>query len=211
MRVVHWGMVPYSEALQRQKSLLDDVIAGAEPVLVTCEHPPTLTFGRASNEKNIFLPRETLLEKGFALVDVDRGGDVTLHAPGQLVVYPVMDLKGMGRDITAYLHKLEQACVDFLKDFGIVAKGDDGRRGVWVGERKIASIGIGVSRWVTYHGIGINISTDLGLFKVIRPCGLDVAMTSVKALTGQAPRMDDAARLFSEKFKRVLNGQYYSS
>ncbi|MFH0754706.1 MAG: lipoyl(octanoyl) transferase LipB [Candidatus Omnitrophota bacterium] len=206
MRVIHWGMVDYRVALERQKSLVADVAGGAEPVVVTCEHPLTITLGRRYDEKNIFLSREILRQKGFDVLPVDRGGDVTLHAPGQLVIYPVVDLKRMGRDVGVYLQKLEQACVDFLKDFGIVAKGDNTRRGVWVGPLKVASIGIGVSRWVTYHGVGVNITTDLELFKVIRPCGLDIGMTSVKMITARAPSMDEAAAMFSEHCVRIMNG-----
>ncbi|MBF0330634.1 MAG: lipoyl(octanoyl) transferase LipB [Candidatus Omnitrophica bacterium] len=206
MRVIHLGLIDYDQALLKQKALVREVIGGGASAVVTCEHPAVLTLGRAHEERNIFLSREALQRQGFKVISVDRGGDVTLHGPGQLVVYPIVDLKFMGRDITAYLHKLEQACVDFLKDFGIVAKGDDRRRGVWVGSRKIASIGIGVSRWVTYHGIAVNISTDLELFKVIRPCGLDVSMTSIMELKGQSPSMDAAAKLFSDHFLRAVNG-----
>ena len=145
------------------------------------------------------------------MVAADRGGDVTLHAPGQLVAYPILDLKTMGRDLGVYLRKLEQASVDFLLDFGIVAQGDNDRRGVWVGRSKIASIGIGVSHWVTYHGVGLNMTTDLELFKLIRPCGLDVAMTSVKKLTGKAPSMSVAAQKFAGHFLRVFDEKDNSS
>ncbi len=206
MRIIHWGMIDYKESLSRQRMLVREVIDGAPSAVVFCEHPLTLTLGRAFKEKNFLYSRAELVRRGFSICMADRGGDVTLHAPGQLVVYPVMDLRRVGRDITAYLHKLEQACVDFLKDFDIVAKGDDDRRGVWVGSRKIASMGIGVSRWVAYHGIGINISTDLELFKAIRPCGLDVAMTSLKELTGRSLSMDVAALLFAEKSIKVFDG-----
>lgn len=171
----------------------------------------TLTLGRSAHRQNIIASPHELLFRGVKLISADRGGDVTLHAPGQLVAYPVMDLKTMGRDLGVYLQKLEQTCVDFLLDFGIVAQGDEDRRGVWVGRCKIASIGIGVSRWVTYHGVGLNVSTDLGLFRLIRPCGLDVAMTSVKKLTGQAPSMAVAAGKFADHFLRVCSEQDHSS
>jgi len=211
MQVIQCGLIEYERALQMQKDLVREVVAGAPGVLLLCEHPATLTLGRTYHQQNILAPREELVRRGVAVVKADRGGDVTLHAPGQLVAYPVVDLKTMGRDLGVYLRKLEQASVDFLLDFGIVAQGDDSRRGVWVGRSKIASIGIGVSRWVTYHGVGINMTTDLRLFGLIRPCGLDVAMTSVKELTGKAPSMSVAAQRFAGHFIRVLHDTDHSS
>ncbi len=211
MRVVHCGLVAYDAALQLQKDLVREVVAGGPSVLLLCEHPLTLTLGRAAKVHNILASKEELSRRGVVLVPADRGGDVTLHAPGQLVAYPVMDLKTMGRDLGVYLRKLEQATVDFLLDFGIVAQGDNDRRGVWVGQAKIASIGIGVSRWVTYHGVGVNITTDLDLFRLIRPCGLDVGMTSVKKLTGQAPSMSVAAEKFAVHFLKAFHDKDHSS
>jgi lipoate-protein ligase B len=201
---MHWGLVPYDEALRRQKALMREVIAGEPGALVLCEHPLTLTLGRASHEANLLWPREELARRGYALIEADRGGDVTLHAPGQLVVYPIIDLRLAQRDLGAYLDKLGQASVDFLADFGIVAESVKDRRGVWVGAAKIASIGIGVSRWVTYHGVAVNINNDLSLFRAIRPCGLDVAMTSVAQLTGQAVLVVRAAENFADHFLRVF-------
>ena len=211
MRVIQAGLIEYTKALEVQKDLVRGVQAGGEDVLLLCEHPATLTLGRATRPQNILAPREELVRRGVAVAEADRGGDVTLHAPGQLVAYPVMDLKRRGRDLGAYLRKLEQASVDFLADFGIVAQGDDSRRGVWAGRAKIASIGIGVSRWVTYHGVGVNVTTDLTLFRLIRPCGLDVAMTSVKELTGRAPAMADAAEGFVQHFSRIFHDEDRSS
>ncbi len=205
LEVLQWGLISHGEAMKRQKELVRAIVAGGPSTLVLCEHPVTLTLGRASHERNLLLPLEELERRGFCVAHVDRGGDVTLHAPGQLVVYPVVDLKAMGRDLGAYLRKLEQASVAFLRDFDIVARGDEGRRGVWVGDEKIASIGIGVSRWVTYHGVAVNIATDLSLFKVIRPCGLDVRMTSVEQLTGQGISMALAAEKFTGHCLRIFN------
>ncbi len=211
MRVIHAGLIEYTKALELQKDLVREVQAGCEGVLLLCEHPAILTLGRASHADNILVPQNELARRGVTVVEADRGGDVTLHAPGQLVVYPILDLKTMGRDLGVHLRKLEQATVDFLLDFGIVAQGDDSRRGVWVGRFKIASIGIGVSRWVTYHGVGVNIKTDLDLFKLIRPCGLDVAMTSVKALTGRELSMVAAADKFAGHCLRVFYDKDHSS
>ena len=215
MRVIYGGLVEYQRALERQKDFVREVRSGAEDVLFMCEHPAVLTLGRAYHRENILASYEFLAARGVSVVEVDRGGDVTLHAPGQLVVYPVLELKSRGRDLGVYLQKLEQATVDFLLDFGIVAQGDNDRRGVWVagsrGRCKIASIGIGVSHWVTFHGVGLNISTDLALFKLIRPCGLDVAMTSVKELTNQSPLMPLAAEKFADKFLKVFDDTDHSS
>ncbi len=210
MRVIHCGLVEYKKALDLQKDFVREVAAGAPGVLLLCEHPVTLTLGRASHPHNVLVARDELLRRDIAVVEADRGGDVTLHTPGQLVAYPILDLKTMGRDLGVYLRKLEQASVDFLLDFGIVAQGDKDRRGVWVGRRKIASIGIGVSHWVTYHGIGMNITTDLNLFKLIRPCGLDVTMTSVKELTGRELLMPVAAEKFADRFLEVFDDKDHS-
>jgi lipoate-protein ligase B len=211
MQVIHCGLMEYERGLQLQKEFVREVAAGAPGVLLLCEHPVTLTLGRTYHQQNILATHDELVSRGVAVVAADRGGDVTLHAPGQLVAYPILDLKTMGRDLGIYLRKLEQASVDFLLDFGIVAQGDDDRRGVWVGRSKIASIGIGISHWVTYHGVGLNIMTDLELFKLIRPCGLDVTMTSLKKLTGRSPSMAVAAEKFAYHCLRVFNDKDHSS
>jgi lipoate-protein ligase B len=126
-----------------------------------------------------------LERRGIDLLRIDRGGEVTLHAPGQLVIYPILRLERFHQDLKDYLLKLEELVIDLLRDFGIVANGLAGNRGVWVGERKIASIGIGVKRWVSFHGLALNVNTDLKLFTLIRPCGLTVEMTSLNQLLGR--------------------------
>ena len=203
-RVVNWGSIEYGEALKRQRTLAQEVVSGGPQTLVLCEHPTVITLGRTYQEKNLFLSREALASRGIQVVAIDRGGDVTLHAPGQLVAYPIIDLKRSHLGLRQFLQNLEQVAVDFLGSFAIVAQGDDNRRGVWVHGRKIASIGISVSRWVTYHGIALNISTDLENFKLIRPCGLDVRMTSLEELTGREIGVDDAKQDFTEHFLRVF-------
>lgn len=204
-RIENWGMIDYSEALRRQKKTVREVVSGGPQTLVLCEHPPVITLGRTYQEKSLLLSCEKLAQQGVGVVTVDRGGDVTLHAPGQLVAYPIIDLKRAGLGLRGYLQNLEQVAVDFLKSFGIVAQGNDDRRGVWVAQKKIASIGIGVTQWVTYHGMAVNLSTDLSYFQLIRPCGLDVQMTSVKELTGSAPDMTEAGSAFAEHFLKVLS------
>jgi lipoate-protein ligase B len=213
MRIIYCGLIEYERAMKLQKDFVREVMAGAPGALLLCEHPKTLTLGRAYHQQNILVHSDELLCHGVTVVSADRGGDVTLHAPGQLVAYPIVDLKHRGRDLTVYLRKLEQTCVDFLLDFGIVAEQGEGTRarGVWVGGAKIASIGIGVSHWVTYHGIGVNMTTDLELFKLIRPCGLDVAMTSVKKLTGLSSSMSVVSEKFAGHFLRVFDAKNHSS
>jgi lipoyl(octanoyl) transferase len=204
VQIIDLGCISYRDALLRQKEQVRIVAEGGSDVLFMCEHPLTITLGRKTKQENIFFPEAELIRLGYAVVKADRGGDVTLHMPGQLVVYPVIGLKRKGWDIISYLHHLEQAVVDFLESFGIVAKGDDERRGVWIGHDKVASIGIGISRWVTFHGVAVNISNDLSAFRVIRPCGLDVRMTSVEVATGITVDRPSAVRALTRSFQKVF-------
>ena len=189
--VEDWGVIDYLEGYERQRKLVDEVIAGAAGRLIFCEHPPVLTLGRMTKEDSLLYTREAIEELGIQVHTIDRGGDVTLHAPGQMVVYVILDLDRYGRHLKVYLEKLEQVAVDLLKDFGILAISIPGKRGVFVGPEKIASIGVGVRKWVTYHGIGINVNTDLTLFRLIRPCGLDVRMTSIQKILNNRPITDN--------------------
>jgi lipoate-protein ligase B len=203
-RISHWGLIDYGVALQRQQMLVKEVADGTDATVVLCEHPQVITLGQKSHENNLLLSRDDLAQRGFKIILVDRGGDVTLHAPGQLVLYPILDLRRVGIDLKSYLRGLEQVAVDLLADFGIVAAGSEDRRGVWVGNSKIASIGIGVKRWVTYHGMSVNVSTDLELFKAIRPCGLDVQMTSIEKIIGSAPSMTEVMAGVEKHFQKVF-------
>ena len=126
---------------------------------------------------------------------------MTLHAPGQLVVYPIFNLNRRGKDLRVYMEALEEVAVDLLKNFGILAISISGKRGVFVGPDKIVSIGVGVRKWVTYHGLGINVNTDLSLFKLIRPCGLDVRMSSMQKIKGHVIDMQDVKLKTIEQFQ----------
>jgi lipoate-protein ligase B len=179
-----WGLIGYLEAYQRQKDLVNRVIAGESPRLILCEHPAVLTMGRMTKPENLLWTTESIKAQGVDVISVDRGGDVTLHAPGQLVAYPIMNLSDRGRDLKVFLEELEQVVIDLLREFDILAGSINGQRGVWAGKDKIASIGIGVRKWVSYHGLGLNVNTDLKLFRMIRPCGLNVDMTSMEKLKG---------------------------
>ena len=170
-RVEDLGLVDFEDARACQKVQVARVRAGSRPVLLLCEHPAVITLGRLAQEKNILVSRETLERKGVQVVSTDRGGDVTLHAPGQLVAYPILPLARWKKDLHWYLAQLEQVAIDLLMSFGIVANRIPGKTGVWTDSCKIVSIGVGVRQWVTYHGLGINVDLDMALFDLINPCG----------------------------------------
>jgi len=176
------GTIPYAEALELQRAVAADRISGkiAEDVLLLMEHPPVVTLGRSSKDAHLTASSELLQLRGVELFEVERGGDVTFHGPGQLVGYPIMDLKRHKQDLHWYLRTVEQALIDALETLGIAAGRNSGYTGVWTGGRKIASIGVHARDWVTWHGFALNVSTDLSFFDLIVPCGIkDVAMTSV--------------------------------
>ncbi len=175
------GRVPYGEALDLQRRLADDRIAGAIPdTLVLLEHPPVITLGRGTRASSLPLPPDVLRARGIDVFEIERGGDVTYHGPGQLVGYPILDLHGLTPDLHWYLRQLEEALIRALAAFGVPAERNPGYTGVWTRGRKIASIGIHVRQWVTWHGFALNVTTDLSAFDLIVPCGIrDVVMTSI--------------------------------
>ena len=180
--VVWLGLVPYGEALELQRRLALDRIAGRlnQDRLLLVEHPPVVTMGRTSQAGHV------LRSDGLDVFEVERGGDVTYHGPGQLVGYPILNLAGFRRDLHWYLRTLEQALIDALATLGIPAHRHAGFTGVWTGGRKIASIGVHVKQWVTWHGFALNVSTDLQAFDRIVPCGIaGVEMTSVEREGGR--------------------------
>src|SRR5262249_29216316 len=155
--------------------------------LLLLEHPPVLTAGRGTGEGSVIADPATLTRLGLEVVPVSRGGDVTWHGPGQLVGYPICALAAHGYDLHRFLRGIEQGLIDSLKRFGIEAHRIEGRTGVWIGALKLASIGIAVRRWVSYHGFALNVSPDLSDFQLIHPCGYrDVRMTSMRELLGGA-------------------------
>src|SRR5205809_748752 len=175
------GLVPYAEALAWQRALAQDRIDGrlAHDVLLLLEHPAVVTLGRNAHAGHVLEPQ------GVEVFESERGGDVTLHAPGQLVGYPIVDLTGHKPDLHWYLRTLEQALIDALGRLGIAAERNPGYTGVWTRGRKIASIGIHVKQWVTWHGFALNVTNDLTQFERIVPCGIPgVEMTSVERETG---------------------------
>src|SRR3989338_1370558 len=198
------GLIDYDAAYRIQKESVARVLSGGAQVLLLCEHPTVITLGRLAQETNI-LNAEAIRHQGIRVIPIDRGGDVTLHAPGQLVVYSILNLAQSNRDLRLYMHKLEQVTIALLKSFGIVANRISGKTGVFVGTDKLVSLGIGVRKWVTYHGLGINVNTDLKLFDLVKPCGLDVRMTSMARIKGEAVEMDEVKKRLVEYFRKEFN------
>ena len=193
---MHLGRVPYAEALALQQRVRAARQAGAIPdTVLLLEHPPVYTRGRRSDPGELPFGEDWYAERGIEVVDVERGGKVTFHGPGQLVAYPIVAVS----DVMAFVERLERVMVDALREEGVEARGRaaDGRdfTGVWVGERKIGSIGLHISHGVTMHGLSLNVGGDLTPFEWIVPCGLGgVAMTSVQAETGRTERLDCVRR-----------------
>ncbi|MEA2723231.1 MAG: lipoyl(octanoyl) transferase [Gemmatimonadales bacterium] len=204
--VVHdLGQRGYAEVLELQRRLCRQRIAGEsdEDVLLLVEHDPVVTLGRGTRAESLPLPRAELERRGVEVFEVERGGDVTFHGPGQLVGYPVVDLRQHREDLHWYLRRLEAGLVAALGRLGVEAGPNPGLTGVWTGGRKIASIGIHVKQWVTFHGFALNVSTDLSYFDLIVPCGIkDVTMTSVAAELGRA----DSVALWEEARHEVIAG-----
>jgi lipoate-protein ligase B len=195
------GLVDYLNALSWQETLVKErALGGGHDTLLLLEHPPVFTLGRGADERNILTPRQTPVYR------VGRGGDVTFHGPGQLVGYPIIDLTAHGRDVHAYLRTLEAVLIDVLAEYGVQAQRNPGFTGVWIGEQKIASIGIGVRRWITYHGFALNVEPDLSFFADIVPCGLTgVRMTSMAECLGHPIDLTTVKIRVAERFARRLH------
>ena len=205
--VSHLGPTPYREGLALQQALVDARAAGRAPDrLLFPDHPPVLTIGRSPSAGSVVASPEALRQAGIEVFEVARGGDVTWHGPGQLVGYLILDLEAQGRDLHRFLRDIEQGLIDALAGWGIEAGREPGRTGVWSRGEKIASIGIAVRRWVSYHGFALNVAPDLRFFDLIHPCGLrGIQMTSVaKRLGNEAPSLADARDAVASEMARVL-------
>jgi lipoate-protein ligase B len=204
---------PYEDVLQLQREVARARLERRidRDVLLLVEHPPVVTTGRSTDSAHLIANPEELARRGVALHDIERGGDVTYHGPGQLVGYPIYDLHEHTQDLHWYLRQLEGALIAALGGLGIDAERNEGLTGVWTGGRKIASIGIHVKQWVTWHGFALNVTTDLSAFDLIVPCGIDdVTMTSVQRELGERTPRDIWARTidqvvlgFAETFDQV--------
>jgi lipoyl(octanoyl) transferase len=206
--IVPLGRMGYGEALELQRSVARSRIAGeiVEDVLLLVEHPPVVTLGRTAKGRHVVASPEFLRARGVEVFEVERGGDVTFHGPGQLVGYPIIDLKRHRLDLHWYLRQVEEALIRSLAEYGIPAERHSGYTGVWTRGRKIASIGVHARDWVTWHGFALNVATDLSWFDLIVPCGIDgVIMTSMARETDRpqltvAAVEEPIARSFGEVF-----------
>jgi lipoyl(octanoyl) transferase len=203
------GLVPYEEGLELQKRLVEERKAGLIPdQLLLLQHPPVITLGaKVRNDRSHVLATGPELDRaGVALFEAGRGGDVTYHGPGQLVGYPILDLRPDRCDVHRYVRDLEQMLIDAVADFGLTAGRAEGLTGAWVGRDKLAAIGVRISRWVTSHGFALNVTTDLSHFDLIVPCGIaDRGVTSLGRLLGRDVPMHEVVEAVVRGFGRTFD------
>lgn len=198
------GRVEYGAALALQRELVERRKRGEIcDQLVIVEHPHVITLGRTGRMGHLLASEEALRRAGVSFYPTDRGGDITYHGPGQVVGYPILDLKEWKRDVVAYVRALEQTLIDALAEFGVAARREPGQTGVWTEAGKIAAIGVHISRWVTSHGFALNVTTDLSYFRYIVPCGLSAPVVSTAALGVEATREEVVAAI-ARNFARVF-------
>jgi lipoate-protein ligase B len=204
-RVWRPGRVNYRDAQISQVDLVERRLHWTHDLLILLEHPPVITLGRNTNRNNLLWDQGTLHAAGIECVPSHRGGDITLHGPGQLVGYPIVDLNHYRKDLHRYLRRLEEVLIRTLADFDLAGETLTGKTGVWVEGRKIASIGIAVRRWISYHGFALNIDNDLTVFEAIIPCGLpDVTMTSMSRELDRPVDKDRVAGSLISHFGTVM-------
>jgi lipoate-protein ligase B len=200
------GIVAYQDAWDMQQRIAAGVREGGGDVLILLQHPPTYTLGARGKTEHLLLSQEAYLSRGATVHRTDRGGDVTFHGPGQVVGYPIVNIRARGAGPVSYVRALEAMLIDVLGRFGIEAGRSERNAGVWVGDAKIAAIGVRVSRGVTTHGFALNVNTDLSYFEHIVPCGLaDASVTSIQALTGETFDIGDVEMEVAGAFARTFD------
>ena len=208
MDVRRLGLVDYQAALDLQKDLVERRKQGLiSDRLLLLEHPHVITLGARnhSSRANLLETPESLARQGVALFETGRGGDVTYHGPGQLVGYPILELPADRRDVHRYVRDLEEVLIQAVSDVGVAAARIPGLTGIWVGDEKLAAIGVRISRWVTSHGFALNVSTDLSRFGLIVPCGItDKGVTSLERLLGRPVLMDEVADRVAARFEAAF-------
>ena len=201
------GFIDYKEAWDIQKEIFSKRVSGeVEDVLLLLEHPNTYTLGKTANKENLKGSEHYLMENNISVYDIDRGGDITYHGPGQIVGYPIIDLNNWFKDTHKYLRALEEVIIKTCKDFGLNSERNPKHTGVWIGDRKIAAIGIKVSKWITMHGFAFNVNTDLNLFNGIIPCGIqDKSVTSLSKELNKAISIQEVKEKLLNSFFDVFN------
>jgi len=206
-RVFRLGIIDYGKALLLQNRLADARREGKiGDVLLLLQHPPVITLGKSGKVQNVLSP-QTLEEKKIEVIFTDRGGDVTYHGPGQLVVYPILSLRLHGLSVPGYVWNLEEMALRLLASYGIAAGRIEKLRGVWVGNEKIAALGVHLSSWVSKHGLALNVNTDLDPFDLINPCGTGRRVTSMAKILGRELPMEEIESLMLQSFGEVFKVQ----
>jgi len=208
-KIFDLGLVNFGYAWQFQKGIHAQVKMSSIPAaLILCRHYPVVTAGRLANKQNLLVSLADLNSAGVKYFELERGGDMTYHGPGQLTVYPVINLHDFRCDLHWYLRQLEKIIIKCLADFGVVGQRIKGFTGVWVNDKKIASIGIAVKNWITWHGISVNIkSDDLDNFHLIRPCGMDIEMTSLESELKSNIEIESVKENIIHNFKDTISLQ----
>ncbi len=206
MEFIDLGLISHAEAEKIQLERLNKVMEGtAEDALFLLEHPPVVTLGRQGGLENLLISEEALKKMGAEVVQTARGGNITCHYPGQLVVYPVMRVEKRPGGLKKFFHDMEETAIQTAAGFGVKAERSEGRPGVWVGPGKLCSIGIGVKKWITYHGLSFNVSRDMQLFDAITLCGLHGAHpTSLSREAGRDIDTEEVKDVFRKEFRKIF-------
>lgn len=218
LEIQDWGLIDYGEALKRQESLFKMILEEKQiacrtgkDFLVICEHPHTFTLGKRGKLDDILVTEKELSDEAIGVHHINRGGEVTYHGPGQMVVYPILNLENYFPDVHRYVRFLEEAVIRTLKDFGIISQRISGMTGVWVQKEgafhKICALGVHLSRWISTHGIAINVNSDLSYFKKIIPCGIvdeEKSVTSMQVELSKYVDLDEVKQRFIYHFQRLF-------
>ncbi|MFC2079033.1 lipoyl(octanoyl) transferase LipB [Candidatus Bipolaricaulota bacterium] len=202
----------YNETLALQRALhAKRCVNAGDDLVISVEHNPVFTIGRSGSRANVLVSDDVLGDHGIQVYEVERGGDITYHGPGQLVIYPILDLRGFGKDIHRFVWLLEEAIIRTLSELAIRSDRRSGFPGVWVDERKVASVGVYVKNWVSMHGLALNIDVEQEHFRMIRPCGLSVETVSVNDLVASAVALSDVRSLLLCELGSLLERELVES
>jgi lipoyl(octanoyl) transferase len=207
INLIKAGLSDYRQIWKLQNRLFKKVVDHRDQhYLILTEHHPVITIGKSGNRNNLIASEAHLKSIGIDTIDIDRGGDITFHGPGQMVGYPILNLYKFKKDIHWYLRALEDVIIRTISEFGITGLREQGLTGVWVGSRKICALGVNVTRWVTKHGFALNIHTNLNYFDHIIPCGIsDRGVTSISQLTGNIIPVKDVSNILLRHFENVFS------